>query len=242
MDQQGHRERGVTVHAKEFRDLDRGQLKRPDVARCRRNDRGQGHAAGKQRCLEEAQLDPDRLTAGHERGDGGGPRDGTESKGSSDRPWTASDGQAIAQPSGKLHDLRVALCQGRDPIRERQSMADVGDGQGRHEQSDEHCPKTDGRAHDATDAERHDRDRRQGHDDHGVDDALHHDRAEDRWAAHALALAQRVTADELAKTGRQDVVGEVTQVRIAQDAAVRDALDRREQDPPPTAARGHVDQ
>ena len=60
------------------------------------------------------------------------------------------------------------------------------------------------------------------HDDR-VDDALDDDRAQDRRAADPLPLAQRVAPDELAEARRQDVVGEVAEIRVAEHAAVRTA-------------------
>ena len=60
-----------------------------------------------------------------------------------------------------------------------------------------------------------------GHDHDGVDDALDDDRAEDGGPADALALAERMAAEQLAEAGRQDVVGEIADVRVAEDPPVR---------------------
>ena len=66
--------------------------------------------------------------------------------------------------------------------------------------------------------------RRDADDDDRVDDPLHDDGPEDRGAAHALALAQRMAAYQFAEARRQDVVGEVADVGVAEDPAVRDRL------------------
>ena len=56
-----------------------------------------------------------------------------------------------------------------------------------------------------------------------------------------LALAQRVAPVQLAEPRRQDVVGEIADVRVAEDAPVRQRRDRREEGAPASTARADVD-
>ena len=97
-----------------------------------------------------------------------------------------------------------------------------GDPEPEHDdqQRDERQPEQDGAAHRAADAQDEDRDRGDRHDHHRVDDPLDDDRAEDRRPADAFALAERVAAVQLAEPRRQDVVGEVADVGVAEDAPV----------------------
>jgi hypothetical protein len=59
--------------------------------------------------------------------------------------------------------------------------------------------------------------------------------------ADALALPERVAAVQLAEPRGQDVVGEVADVGVAEDAPVRQRRDRREERAPAGAAGADVD-
>ena len=110
-----------------------------------------------------------------------------------------------------------------DPRRTRQPMGGDPEPEADDQQRHEGEPEQDRAAHHAADAQDEDRERRDRHDHDGVDDPLDDDRAEDRRPAHALALAQGVAPVQLAEPRRQDVVGQVADVRVAEDPPVRAA-------------------
>ena len=80
----------------------------------------------------------------------------------------------------------------------------------------------------AAHAEHDHRQRRQPDHDDGVDDPLDDDRAEHGRAADALALARGRGCARARRAGRQDVVGEVAEVRVPEHPRVAHALDRVE--------------
>ena len=59
-----------------------------------------------------------------------------------------------------------------------------------------------------------------------VDDPLHDNRAEGGAAADSLAIAEVVASDQFAEPGRQDVVGEVSDEHVGDQASQRDRVDR----------------
>ncbi len=109
------------------------------------------------------------------------------------------------------------------------------------EQGDEGGPEQHGARHDAAGAQHEHRERRDGDDHDRVDDPLDDDRAQDRRPADALAVTQRMTPIELAEPCRQDVVGEVADVRVAEDAVVGQPRDRREEGLPARPAGGDIE-
>ena len=64
---------------------------------------------------------------------------------------------------------------------------------------------------------------------------------EDRRPADPLALPERVAPVQLAEPGGQDVVGEVADVRVAEDAPIGEWRDGRQERPPARAAGPDVD-
>ncbi len=109
-----------------------------------------------------------------------------------------------------------------------------------HEQGHERATEQDRARHDPARAQD---DHGQGGDadDHDrVDDPLDDDRAQDRRPADALALPEGVDADELPEARRQHAVGEIPEVRVAEDPPVRHRDDRRQQRLPAQRPEGDV--
>ena len=148
----------------------------------------------------------------------------------------------IAWPPAELDDARPSFDERARALRPRQPVRDHAQGQGDDQQGDEREPQQDGAAHDAADAQDQHRDRRDGHDHDRVDDALDDDRAKDGRSAQALALTERVGADQFPETGRQDVVREIALVCIAEYPPERDERDRCQQRAPSGATRRDIDQ
>ena len=128
-----------------------------------------------------------------------------------------------------------------DPRGARQAMRRDPEAEHDDHQRDERQPEQDRAAHGAADAQDQHRDRGDGHDHDGVDDALDDDRAQDRRPADAFPLTERVAAVQLPESRRQDVVGQIADVGVAEDTAVSERGDRREQGPPASAARADVE-
>ena len=154
------------------------------------------------------------------------------------RPATARPSRS-RRASSRRRGQRAMIS--ADPSRTRQPMGGDPEPEPDDQQRDEREPEQDRAAHHPADAQDEDRERGDRHDHHGVDDPLDDDRAEHRRPADALALAQGVAPIQLAEPRRQDVVGEVADVRVAEHPPVRQRRDRREQGPPARAARPDVD-
>jgi len=119
-------------------------------------------------------------------------------------------------------------------------MADDREPEKDDEDTDEHGSEDDGGRHDAADTQREHGECCEADDDHGIDDPLDDDRAEDRRPTDALPFPERVAADELAKARGKDVVREVADERVPDDTRVPDARDRRQERAPPCGSRRHV--
>ncbi len=162
--------------------------------------------------------------------------------GAGHRPRPAGHRETVLQAPAELDDLRPALDEPRDPCGAGQAMRDDAERQPDAQQRHEGRAQQDRARDEPADTQDQDRHGRDDHDHDGVHDALDRDRAQDRRAAQALALAQRVRADELPEARRQDVVGEVSLVGVAEDPAVGDHGDRGQQDAPSGRPGAHVDQ
>ena len=106
---------------------------------------------------------------------------------------------------------------------------------------DERQPEQDRAAHHPADAQDHDRERGDRHDHDGVDDPFHDDRPEHGRPADALTLAQGMAPIQLPEPRRQDVVGQIADVGVAEDPPIRQRGDRREEGSPARAARPDID-
>ena len=167
---------------------------------------------------------------------------GAEGEGQGDDPRLAGDREPVPQAACQLEQSGTPGDDRGDPLRARQAMGGDPEPEGDDQQRDEGEPEQDRTGHDPADAQDEHGDSGDRHHHHRIDDPLDDDRAEDRRPAHALALAERVAPVQLAEARRQDVVGEVADVRVAEHGPVGQRRDRRQEGPPASAPRTDVDE
>ena len=242
MHEQGHRKGLIARDPEPLGDGDRGQFEGADIARAGRHDRDQRDTASDQGGLGDVELDPDRIRAGQERTDRGAPGDHAEADRPGQRRRPANDRDPLTQALRQLHQHRPAVQDRLDTGGAGKAVRGQRDGQHHDEDHDEAETQQDRRAECPADAQQQHGQRRDADDHRGVHDPLHDDRAKDGRAAQAFALAQGVASDEFTQARREDVVGQIADERVAEDAAVRDPADRRQQDAPARPSRADVDE
>ena len=244
VDEQPEGERRVARDPEALGDGHHGQLERADVAGPGRDDRDQRDAAREQRRLRDGELDADRLAGRQERAGRGGPGERAE-----------GEGQRRSPAAGRRRRARRAGGAPARAARGRRAMIAATRSAPGSRWAAIPSPRRD------------DQQRRRRRARAGPRWSSRRGRSGRATASAAIATTITVSTTrstttvprtvvrlmpspspsawlryELAEASRQDVVGEVADVRVAEDAPVGQRRDRREERAPASAARADVDE